>query len=100
MIRLNNGTPDKRNRWNRKRVSNLAAAVAAIMLFASTQVNLPAGSQAGTDLSIVGDLADQESLSADQSAGIGERDEDDSRVVSVSTRKNRGLKLSLFKFRR
>ena len=100
MIRLNNERPDKMNRWNRRRVSNLVAAVAAIMLFASTQVNLPAGSRSGSDLSVAGDMADLQSLSADNSAGIGERDEDNSQVVAVTSRKNRGLKLSLFKFRR
>lgn len=101
MIRINRNVKRAAAFCRRRRISNQLAAFAAIMLFASTQVNapVPAGSDESTPANIasyrVNDDHDSGTDTGNESAG-------DVMPQAVSTRraKARGVNFSLFLFRR
>lgn len=101
MIRLSGNWKRAPGISRRRRISNQLAAFAAIMLFASTQVNAPVPD--GSDASPPANIASHE-VDGDRDSATDPRHElaGDVKTQAVSTRraKARGINFSLFLFRR
>lgn len=101
MIRINGNVKRASGFSRRRRISNQLAAFAAIMLFASTQVNAPVPD--GSDTSAPANIASHQ-VDGDHDSGTdpGKESADDVMSQAVSTRRARarGINFSLFLFRR
>ena len=104
MIRLN-GTKltNIRKPW-RRRISNQIAVIAAIMLFASTQIGAPqaAGEGFNTETEVAAQFTNSaaNSGSLESSVVLSPASSDSSKNVSTKSKKRKRLKLDLFLFRR
>ncbi len=101
MIRINGNVKRASGFSRRRRISNQLAAFAAIMLFASTQVNAPVPD--GSDKSTPANIASHEvDGDHDPATDPGNETAGDLMSQAVSSRRTsaRGINFSLFLFRR
>ena len=100
MIRLSTQGLSSGKHWTRVRVSNLVAAIAALMLFASSQVSRTAPDLEISEPRLSVNGTEQQASSNEVAVELEDSSKDDNPIVTLNKRQNRGLKLSLFKFRR